>query len=228
MFVMRKLKRNRNRPISDFGFNRDDMAVDKSAEHSVVDEKLPEMFQPGHSVAPSIGGAGAMAGYGSSYDNAQSDEAAAARARAPLQERPKYVYGQGPANGHSDDDINGVYSSEPTVLTSYNPEAYGSYAQYEGTGVAQGGGYQDAQREYQGQPGQYNAQEYAAYSQYAGYDQEQYGTYEQNQYGDYNQQNQRNNNPHHLQEQYQAPHPYSSASPAASGARTTDDAYGGM
>jgi hypothetical protein len=185
-----------------------------------VNEK-PDMFQPGHSVAPSIGAAGTAGAY-SAYGNSPSDDLAAARQRAPLQERPKYVYGQEPNS--SDDDISGAYSAEPKVQTAYNPEAYAGYAQYQAQG-----GYQDAQREYQGQQGQYDHTDYHAYSQYQGYDQSQYGNYDQTgqAYPQQNQYNQPQTQPQN-QNQYQAPHPYSSASPAASGARAHDDAYGGM
>jgi hypothetical protein len=51
------------------------------------------------------------------------------------------------------------------MQTAYNPEAYGSYATYQDPHA----GYQDAQRQYQGQQG------YQGYDQNAYYDQQQHG-----------------------------------------------------
>ena len=165
-----------------------------------------------HNVAPSISSTAAdnMAGYGSAASTeatppsmALANANAAAAAAATLQERPKYVYGQNPANdasttGSRDQDDSGsvahggAYSSEPQMQTSYNAEAYGSYAQYAdagadvvgGTGVAVGG-YQDAQREYLGQQG-YDQNQQAYYDQNAyaaGYNnQAQQGYYDQSGY----------------------------------------------
>ncbi|KAJ3493497.1 hypothetical protein NLJ89_g11006 [Agrocybe chaxingu] len=115
---------------------------------------------------------------------------------SPLQERPKYVYGQDPTAATTgndaavEDDLSdhahGAYSSQPQVQAAYNPEAYGSYAKYEdgtatGTAVTTGG-YQDATREYQAQGGYavsgnvYDQQAYYDQSAYAqgGYDPQTY------------------------------------------------------
>jgi hypothetical protein len=134
------------------------------------------------------------------------------------------------------------------MQTSYDAEAYGSYAQYAdagavaGTGVA-AGGYQDAQREYQGQQG-YDQNQQVYYDQsghVAGYDQAQQGYFDQTQYptqygyaqqpaydqaqypqAHYDQTQQQYQQP--AQEGYQSPHPYATAA----GSAKTDAAYGGM
>lgn len=101
-----------------------------------------------------------MAGHGAFHGGAGYDTGAAgaggygataygaAAAGGAMQERPRYAYGQ---HNHDemDDMANGVYSSQPQPQVSYNPEAYGSYANY--GGAATGVGYQEATREYQGQ-----------------------------------------------------------------------------
>ena len=179
------------------------------------------MQTSGHNVAPSISsitGAG-MAGFGSAAAAAASTEAtppsqvlananaaSAAAAGTPLQERPKYVYGQVPeATTAAQQEIdehaaaeasNGAYSSQPQSQESYNAEAYGSYAhyaQYDAAAAAVGdAGYQDVQREYQGQQGYDASQAYYDPNAYAaaGYGQQvpQQGYYDQQAYTtDYNQ-----------------------------------------
>jgi len=220
--------RNHN---SDFGtFNR---SVEKPA--------AADMSEKGHNVAPSVSsaaGAG-MAGFGSAAAAAtvpvaknENNAPIATAPAVPLQERPKYVYGQEPVSsktgGATDDDTtHGAYSTEPQMQASYNAEAYGNYAH---------AAYQDAEREYQGQTGyahggydqQYDQQQYAQgqYDQQAyahgGYDNQQQYAYPQNdQYYGYATSG---------QEQmaggsnYQQPHPYSTTSMAGKNA----DAYGGM
>lgn len=77
----------------------------------------------------------------------------------PVQERAQYTYGQEYDIYGNDDGrehaAGGAYSSEPQVQTTYNPEAYGSYAH-------QGQNYQA--QTYQGQqtyqPQTYQAQPY--------------------------------------------------------------------
>jgi hypothetical protein len=123
-----------------------------------------------------------------------------------LQERPKYVYGQGVTTTsekqeqqdqdeqqqqqqHDDavsDAHGGAYSSEPQVQSAYNPEAYGHYAKYEDIGDGVVGGvpagttvYQDAERAYQGQQG-YNQGHYDP-ANHASYDRSQYHGYGQHQ-----------------------------------------------
>lgn len=230
------------------------------------------MQTSGHNVAPSISsmtGAG-MAGFGSAaasteatppsqaLANANAASATAAAAAAALQERPKYVYGQVPeattaaqheANEHAAAEAsNGVYSSQPQAQESYNAEAYGSYAQYAqyDAAVAAAGdaGYQDVQREYQGQQGYDASQGYYDPNAYApaGYDQQvpQQGYYDQQAYAtdytqaqyDYSQQQQAYDQTQYAQAQYQPeaqtgyqpPHPYATSPSAAKG----DAAYGGM
>ncbi|KAF8159339.1 hypothetical protein B0H34DRAFT_399641 [Crassisporium funariophilum] len=134
-----------------------------------------------HTVAPSLndGSQSDYSGYGAtgvaqppSHALAAASAASAAAAAVVLQERPKYVYGQdaqGQQQQMHDDEASemahgGAYSSQPQMQNAYNAEAYGSYAKYEdvggdvvGGGPSGGAGYQEAQREYQGQQG-YDAQ----------------------------------------------------------------------
>lgn len=114
------------------------------------EEKLDDIREKGHNVAPSISSSIAMnlAGYGAngttpSAPVASPSEALAA-SNAPtavgapqLHERPKYVFGQGdPDAGNGQPvDGDGAYGSQP-----YDQNAYG----YPG-----GSGYQDAERAYQ-------------------------------------------------------------------------------
>jgi hypothetical protein len=47
----------------------------------------------------------------------------------PMQQRPNYVYGQSyEGDDNASDHVHGAYSSQPMAQSSYNPEAYGSYA----------------------------------------------------------------------------------------------------
>ncbi|KDR80867.1 hypothetical protein GALMADRAFT_222460 [Galerina marginata CBS 339.88] len=255
LYILRRLKRNQRygRHESDFGtFNRS--AFIREKEPPV----LPDMAERGHTVAPSLTNEQA-AGIATppSQALAAANAAAAAAAAgpvAPLQERPKYVFGQIPAPTHdnaSDDDVsdvaNGVYSSEPQAQMAYNAEAYGSYARYDdagqgvvgGVGVAVGGGYQDAQREYQGQQGYYDQNGQEAYydqnQQQGYYDQQhqqgyavgydQQAQYAEGQY-DYSQQHEQYAQQQPQEQEasaYQPPHPY--ANGAVAGGKA---AYGGM
>jgi hypothetical protein len=143
-----------------------------------------------------------------------------------LQERPKYVYGQDPRQ-HDDvaTDIanGGAYSSQPQAQSTYNTEAYGSYAKYEDVSNGVVGGvpsgtamYQDAQRAYQGQQG-YDQ------SQYGTYDPSHFATYDQSQYAGYGQQQ-----PEYVVYDYsqQQQHHQAYATGLATGTHT--DAYGGI
>lgn len=221
----------------------------REKEPSVV----PDMTERSHNVAPSLSGDTMSAAMGAATPpsqalaaanaaSASAALAAASAASAPLQERPKYVFGQPLDNEHdaataddASENAGGVYSSQPIMQMEYNPEAYGSYAKYED--VAHTGGYQDAQREYQGQQGYYDNQQYnqgyADHQGYAvgGYDQQQHQAYvvsdgqydysaQHAQYaaaGAYETQQQ--------QEAYQQPHPYANNSAVGGG---HDAAYGGM
>jgi hypothetical protein len=127
--------------------------------------------------------------------------------------------------------------------TTYNPEAYGSYAKYDdaGQGVVGGSGYQNAEREYQGQQGYYDQtqQQQGYYNQHQqGYDQQGYAVgYDQQAYAgqqayvaegqyaqyDYSQQHAQYASQEAEQSGYQAPHPYANNGKAAG-----HDAYGGM
>ena len=211
------------------------------------------MSERSHNVAPSLTGEAMSAAIGAATPPSQALAAAnaasagGAASHAPLQERPKYVFGQPVQNEHdpaSDDDAsdlaNGVYSSQPVMQTEYNPEAYGSYAKYED--VAGGaGGYQDAQREYQGQQGYqgyYDQQGYSDHQGYAvgGYDQQQQAYVVPEGGYDYSAQhaqyaaggNGAAAGAYEIQQQqgaYQQPHPYATHSAVGGG---HDAAYGGM
>lgn len=214
--------------------------------------------QRGHNVAPSLSGE-AAANIATPPSQLAAASAAAAAPAVPLQERPKYVYGAAvPAHDSAEEQAReaahgGAYSADPQAQTAYNAEAYGSYAKYDdagagvvgGVGVAVGGVYQDAQREYQGQQGYYDQSQYqqgyydqSQHQQYydqstqqAYYDQSQQGQYVVD--GQYAQQQQYDYSQQHSQyaaaqpaypEQtagYQPPHPYANR-PAG------NDAYGGM
>lgn len=222
-----------------------------------------------HNVAPSLSGEAVanlatppsqLAAANASASAAAT--AAAAAAAAPLQERPKYVYGapvpaQDSAEGQATEASNGAYSADPQAQTSYNAEAYGSYAKYDdagqgvvgGAGVAVGGVYQDAEREYQGQQGYYDQNQQQQYQQgyydqnQQYYDQTQQAYYEQSQQAqyvvdgqyaqqyDYSQQQQQYaagqpaypaaQPEQHQATGYQPPHPYANGSAGS-------NAYGGM
>lgn len=81
----------------------------------------------------------------------------------------RHDYGQRSAED-VDDVSHGVYSSQPQQQMAYNPEAYGSYADYGHDNHAATGGYQEATREYQGQhaysAGGYSAQEFGGGATY--------------------------------------------------------------
>ncbi|CAA7265158.1 unnamed protein product [Cyclocybe aegerita] len=246
MFFLRKWRRQRRyaaRHESDFGtFRRSAFVSDKSGANT------PDMAEhPGHNVAPSISSAVGtnMAGYGATgmtTATPPSQALAAANnntsATSPLQERPKYVYGQDPTpatsgnNAAIEDDLSdhahGVYSTQPQVQAAYNPEAYGSYAKYEdGTATGTAQAYYDQSAYAQGgyDPQTYIAQGgYAQQAYAAGYDQTGYATgYAQ---GGYEQQGQQQQTGYaQTTEGYQAPHPYTTQDTAASKHAA---AYGGI
>jgi hypothetical protein len=205
--------------------------------------------------SPGVAGQGAFGSYGATDNSTGSGAGAgvavgaavgvgAAAAVATgvagahgLQERPKYVYGQvnSPNQGedHADDTsehAHGAYSSEPMAQQTYNAEAYGSYAAYDTQGYTQNyqdnsGGYQDAQREYQGQEGYavggydqaygYENHPYGHQQQQGTYDAAQYAQYDANQYAGYD----------------QNAYVVTGNAPAAAGSSSDprhQDAYGGM
>ncbi|KAF8902430.1 hypothetical protein CPB84DRAFT_863927 [Gymnopilus junonius] len=253
LYLIRRVRRSRyaRRHESDFGtFNRSAFVREK--EPSIV----PDMTErSSHNVAPSLSGEAMTAAVGAATPPSQAlaaanaasatAGAAAAAAAAALQERPKYVFGQPVQNEHGNatednasETAGGVYSSQPVMQTDYNPEAYGSYAKYED--VAHTGGYQDAQREYQGQQGYYDQNQYdQGYNQgymdqqgyvVGGYDQQQHQAYvvQDGQY-DYSAQHAQYAaaGAYDTQHQgaYQQPHPYANNSAVGGG---NDAAYGGM
>ncbi|TFK39696.1 hypothetical protein BDQ12DRAFT_664932 [Crucibulum laeve] len=192
---MRKRSRNLDDDYNPSDFRRSAFVADNNAGSPT----LPDMTQRGHTVAPSISGGPGMAGHGA-YQGQHGDVnygaaavgagvgvGAAVAAGTVLQERPRYTYGQDYTMNNAsntapalDDDgseiAHGAYSSQPQMQAAYNPEAYGSYAAYEG-----GAGYQEATREYQGQQGQ-QQQYYDDHQEYQHYyDQQQ----QHQQYNDY-------------------------------------------
>ena len=167
------------------------------------------MTEIGHNVAPSLTEPYVPYSAGGAAAKQVSPTLAAATATTipasggVLQERPKYVYGQGPTTTsgkqeeqeeqqhqqHDDavsDAHGGAYSSEPQVQLAYDAEAYANYAKYEDIGNGVVGGvpagtavYQDAERAYQGQPG-YGQSHYIP-AHYTSYDRSQYHGYGQQQ-----------------------------------------------
>jgi hypothetical protein len=125
------------------------------------EEKFDEIREKGHNIAPSISSSMAIniAGYGTaagpgptavppSEAFAASNDGPTAVGGPQLHERPKYVFGQAPDDGHpgnnDDDATHGAYSSHPVQQTAYDQEAYA---------YAGGSGYQDAERAYQAAAG---------------------------------------------------------------------------
>jgi len=203
VFVLRRYRRSRRRAMrdSDFGTFRRSMFVTSSAPTG------RSMTEIGHNVAPSLNEPYVPYSAGAAREPSRT-LAAATSTTIPangvvLQERPKYVYGQGPAattekqeqqeeqrqQQHDDagsDAHGGAYSSEPQVQIAYDAEAYGNYAKYDDIGNGVVGGvpagtavYQDAERAYQGQPG-YNQSHYIP-AHYTSYDRSQYHGYGQQQ-----------------------------------------------
>lgn len=205
-FILRRYRRSRRRAMrdSDFGTFRRSMFV---TPRSSATPTRGSMTETSHNVTPSLKEPYIPYSARTAKQPSQTPAAAtsAATAASVLQERPKYVYGQGVTTTsekqqdqdqdqqqqqqHDDavsDAHGGAYSSEPQVQNAYNPEAYGHYAKYEDIGDGVVGGvpagttlYQDAERAYQGQQG-YNQGHYDA-AHYASYDRSQYHGYGQQQ-----------------------------------------------
>lgn len=216
-FVLRRYRRSRRRALrdSEFGTFRRSMFVTSSAPTG------RSMTEIGHNVAPSLTepyvpySAGAAAKHASPTLAAATATTTIPANGVALQERPKYVYGQGPTatsekqedqqhQQHDDavsDGHGGAYSSEPQVQLAYDAEAYGNYAKYEDIGNGVVGGmpagtavYQDAERAYQGQPG-YNQGQQGYNQGQQGYKQSHYipahyTSYDRSQYHGYGQQQQ--------------------------------------
>ncbi|KAF8909581.1 hypothetical protein CPB85DRAFT_1435608 [Mucidula mucida] len=159
-FMRRRSRRRRADEFSASQFRRSAMIMpdDHFASNSPASPIVPQMYERGHTVAPSVTsmtGPG-VAGQGAVYYNQSqaqnpqdfrnqySDHPYATspppRNQAqPLQERPQYTFGQPDNNyqpnvmsddGHGNYESHGAYSSEPQMQMAYNAEDYSGYHAY--------------------------------------------------------------------------------------------------